>query len=137
MAARSFQITLTTAITRLSDVYIGMTPSSEPGSIGGFAGGPNENIGGTTGNPDARTDVPYRQIILQASGADAVIGGQDMGPNVKAPLTPLSPTNYGAKIQQASTIGQVLGAYDQGPMKLSDFYATGTGAVLHILATPY
>jgi hypothetical protein len=136
MAARSFQIALTAGVTRLSDVYNGLTPATlaKLGISGGFSGGPNENIGGTPGSPDARTDVPYRQILLIASGATAYIGGADMGP---AATTPVSSTNYGMSVLTTGLVAQVIGAYDQGPLKLSDLYASGAGATLHILATPY
>lgn len=126
MAARSFQIALTAGATRLSDVYIGETR--------GDIGGPNTNIGGSAGNPDPRSDVPYRQIILVATGGDVFVGGQDMAGTT---TTPVSSTTYGTKIAQASTIGQIIGAYETGPLKLSDLWASGASATLHILAFPF
>jgi hypothetical protein len=128
MAARSFQIALTAGATRLSDVYIGLTA--------GGPGGPADNIGGSAGNPDARSDVPYREIFLFSSGAVAFVGGSDMA---GTSTTPVSSTTWGMKIQQdAATAPPIdLGPYDTGPMKLSNFWASGAGATLHILAIPY
>lgn len=122
MAARSFQIALGAGATRLSDVYLGLKD------------GVGNNIGGSAGVPDARSDVPYRQLVFNASGAAAFIGGSDMA---GTSTTPVTSTTYGTKVDSASTIAQVIGAYDQGPLKLSDLWASGAGSTLHILATPY
>ncbi len=127
MAARSFQIALGAGATRLSDVYIGLTMGAE--------GGPATNIGGSAGNPNPRSDVPYRTIILYASGAAAYVGGSDMaGPSA----TPVSSTTFGVKVDSAAGVPPlVLGGFDQGPIKLSDYWASGAGSTIHILAIPY
>lgn len=127
MAARSFQITLTAGATRLSDVYIGLTA--------GGPGGPAENIGGSAGKPDVRSDVAYRQIIVSASGAAAFIGGSDMAGTSS---TPVSSTTYGLRLDSTATVpAQIFGPFETGPMKLSDYWASGGSAILHILAIPF
>lgn len=103
---RSYNLTLAATQQRLSDVY-----------------------GGAPGSVDPKVDIPYRQVILQASGAAAYIGAD---PAV------LSTTVYGNKVDSANTgPGTILGPFDQGPIKLSDLYALGAGAVLHITGIPY
>ena len=127
MAARSFQIVLGAGATRLSDVYLGLTA--------GGVSGPQTNIGGGVSTPDARSDVPYRQIILSASGAAAFIGGSDMA---GTGTTPVSSATYGLRLDSTATFpATLLGAYETGPIKLSDLWASGSGATLHILATPF
>lgn len=127
MAARSFQIALGAGATRLSDVYIGLTMGAE--------GGPATNIGGSASTPNARSDVPYRTIVFYASGAAAFVGGSDMAGTGS---TPVSSSTYGVKVDSAAGVPPlVLGAFDQGPMKLSDYWASGSGSTLHILAIPY
>ena len=106
MAIRSYQLVLAATPKRLSDVY-----------------------GGTSGVADAKTDIPYRQLILQAEGNDLYLGGDNT----------VSTTNYGAKAtvtgQQTPSGG--LGPFDSGPIKLSDLWAVGVGATLHILGVPF
>lgn len=127
MAARSFQIALGAGATRLSDVYIGLTMATNVS--------PNENVGGSAGSPNAKSDVPYRQIVFYATGAAAFIGGSDMAGTGS---TPVSSTTFGVKVDSAAGVPPlVLGAYETGPMKLSDFWASGTGSTLHILATQF
>jgi len=85
--------------------------------------------GGTPGSIDPKVDIPYRQVWLQASGAAAFIGSD---PAV------LSTTVYGNKVDSANTgSGLELGPFNQGPIKLSDLYALGSGSTLHILGIPY
>ena len=107
MAARSFQLTLAAAAQRLSDVY------------GGPAGA----------DPSAALNVPYRQIILSASAADAFIGGSDQGASTTA-------TVYGTMVD-AALAPVSIGPFETGPVKLSDLWAAGASAVLHITAIPY
>lgn len=130
MAARSFQLTLAATPTRLSDAYIGLTDASRGG-----------NIGGAPGLPDARSDVPYRQIVIQAAGAAAFVGGSDMAASALSPDAnhgPVSSTIYGVRLDSTATVpAQIFGAYETGPMKLSDLWAAGAGATLHILAFPF
>ncbi len=127
MAARSFQIALGAGATRLSDVYIGLTR--------GGPGGPAENIGGSAGNPDARSDVPYRAVVFYATGAAAFVGGSDMA---GTSLTPVSSTTFGVKVDSAAGVPPLtVGAFEAGPMKLSDYWASGAGSTLHILAVPF
>lgn len=127
MAARSFQVALSAVPIRLSDVYIGLTM---PGP-----GGPATNIGGSTSTPNPASDIAYRQIVLSASGAAAFIGGSDMA---GTGANPVSGTNYGLRLDStATTPAQILGAYETGPMKLSDLWVVGAGATLHVLATPF
>ena len=72
-------------------------------------------------------DVAYRQLILSTSGADAFIGG----PTV-------STTDYGRALDSADAENQVsIGPFESGAVKLSDLYAVGAGATLHIFGIPF
>lgn len=103
---RSYNLTLAATQQRLSDVY-----------------------GGAPGSIDPKVDIPYRQVILQASGAAGYIGYD--------PVV-LSTTVYGHKIDSANTgAGVTVGPFNEGPIKLSDLYALGAGSTLHILGVPY
>lgn len=107
MAARSFQIALAAAAQRLSDVY-----------------------GGAAGVVNAATDIPYREIRVQAAGADGFLGGSDQGASTTS-------TVYGEKVFSTATLPTRIGPYSTGPVKLSDLYAAGAGCTLHILAIPF
>jgi hypothetical protein len=102
MALKSFQLALTASALRLSDVY-----------------------GGTAGVADARTDIPYCQLLITTAAADAFLGESSV-----------TTTAYGAKIS-ATSAPLSLGPFNAGPLRLSDLYAVGTGATLHILGVPY
>ena len=83
----------------------------------------SDAYGGTAGVPDERTNIPYRQLVITATGAVAAIGG----PTVAAAT--------GFPIAVAGTL--VLGPFDTGPVKLSDLYGVGAGATLTILGVPF
>jgi hypothetical protein len=107
MAVRTFQLALSATAVRLSDVY-----------------------GDGAGVVNPRNDIPYRQLILQAEGADLYIGADNT----------VSTTNYGVKaaVTGASNVpGGGLGPFDTGPLRLSDLWAVGTGATVHILGVPF
>jgi hypothetical protein len=74
-------------------------------------------------------NIPYRQLTFQVEGADAYLGDS----------TAVSTTNYGVKFPAAGSADPLgrLGPYEAGPLKLSDFYAVGAGATLHILGVPF
>lgn len=78
---------------------------------------------------DPAKDIPYRQLILQSEGADLYIGTDNT----------VSTTNYGVKasVVGQSTPGGGLGPFSTGPLKLSDLWAVGAGATLHILGVPF
>jgi len=95
---RTFQLTSTAVPKRLSDVY-----------------------GGAPGVIDARTDIPYRQIIIQAGAAITL---SESAATAAA----------GMPIGVAGSI--VLGPFSTGPVKLSDLWATGA-ATVSILGIPY
>lgn len=104
MASRSFSLTLAGGVRqRLSDVY----------ADGVDGGTPTNNI-------------PYRQLIIQTTGADTFIGG----PGVTA-------LDYGNKI--GTTDSPQMGHYEHGPLRLSDLYAITLAAptTLHIFGIPY
>jgi hypothetical protein len=101
---RSYQLTLAAAAQRLSDVY-----------------------GGTPGAKDDRTDIPYRQILLSASGGDAFLGDD----------AATTSTEYGIDVSADVTVPVSIGPFETGPVKLSDLYAAGAGSTLHILAIPF
>jgi hypothetical protein len=106
MAIRVYQLALAATPKRLSDVY-----------------------GPPFGTPDPAKDIPYRQLIFQAEGADFFLGDSTV-----------STTNYGVKaaVAGASNIPSGgIGAGEGGPVKLSDFWAVGAGATIHILGLPF
>ena len=107
MAARDFQIVLAAAALRLSNVY------------GGIA----------NAEPDAGLNIPYRQLLLSAEGAVAFVGA----------ASDVTATNYGVRVEIGATaVDPVsIGPFETGPVKLSDLWAAGAGATLHILAIPY
>jgi hypothetical protein len=85
--------------------------------------------GGSSGILDPKTDIPYRYLVLQAEAAAAYLGSD--------PAT-LSTTTYGNKVDNTNTgQGCILGAFDAGPIRLSDLYALGAGSTLHILGIPF
>ena len=71
-------------------------------------------------------NIPYRQLVFTATGADAVIGSD---PGVTA--------GTGLKIAMAATVPLSLGPFETGPLKLSDLYALGAGSTLTILGVPF
>lgn len=109
MALRSYQLALTGAARRVSEVY-GTPPTPVLGNQGGLP----------------VVDIPYRQVLLQAETADVFIG---MDATVTA-------TIYGTKVDSTDLQPITLGPFDQGPIKLSDLWAFGT-ATLHILGIPF
>lgn len=82
--------------------------------------------GGAAGAPTAAVDIPYRQVILQAEAAAAYVG---MDPPT------LATNNYGVTIASGASV--VLGPFDTGPIKLSDFYVLGAGCTLHVTGIPF
>lgn len=109
MAARDFQITLTAAAKRLSDVY------------GIAADAPQPLF--------AKADIPYRQILLSAETAVGFVGADNL----------VTSTKYGIRVEIGATAVEPvsIGPYESGPVKLSDFWAAGNTCVLHILAIPF
>lgn len=73
-------------------------------------------------------DIPYRQIILQAETGSVLVG---MDSTVSA-------SNFGQSLAAAAA-GLVIGCFDEGPMKLSDFWVIqGSGAgKIHVLGIPF
>ena len=102
MALRSFTLALSGTAKRVSDVY-----------------------GGTAGVRDAATDIPYRQVLVQATGADGYLGDSNA-------VT----TALGMKIT-AGAAPVTIGPFDSGPIKLGDLWGIGAGATLQILGVPF
>jgi hypothetical protein len=98
MPAASFQLTSTAVPKRLSDVYL-----DGPGVV------------------NAAHDIPFRQLIIQASAA-VTIG--DSAANAAT----------GLPIGVAGSI--VLGPFSTGPLKLSEFWVVGA-ATVSILGIPF
>jgi len=78
--------------------------------------------------PCSELDIPYVELFMQAEAADFYLG---TNANV-------STTTYGAKVL---VTGQQLGSGTLGPFlfgrfRLSDFWAVGTGATVHIIGVP-
>jgi len=80
----------------------------------------SDAYGGPTGVVNAATDVPYRQLFLQAhpaNGTALYIGDNDLtAPDNSAFVLQPGAGNYPAV---------TLGPFDTGPMKLSDFWVVG------------
>lgn len=102
MALRSFSLTLSASAKRLSDVY-----------------------GGTVGVRDAATDIPFRQLLVQATGADGYLGDS----NAVNTTTGMKLTAGAAPVS--------IGPFDSGPIKLADLWGIGAGATLQILGVPF
>jgi hypothetical protein len=98
----TLQLALAATVKRVSDVY-----------------------GGTAGTPDETKNIPYRQLILQASGAAATLGSTSAVTTTTGLVVPLA----GPPV--------VLGPFPTGPVKLSDLYAIGAGSTLTILGVPF
>jgi hypothetical protein len=112
VAFKAYQLTLTGVAQRLSNAY------AVPGS--------------DTSVAFVTADIPLRQVFLQALTAVAAIiyvGDSAL----------VSATVHGFRIDPTDTQQPiVLGPFDCGPIKLSDFYVLGTANdVLVIGAIPY
>jgi len=105
MAAKHFNITLGAAAVRLSDAY------------GGAAGA----------NPDPALDIPYRQLLFSAGGADAFIGDDAQ----------VTGTDYGMAVDSTALGPASIGPFETGPIKLSQLWAAGAGSTLHVLGIPF
>lgn len=70
-------------------------------------------------------DLSFRQIFLQAEGADAFVG-QDA-------LT--TSTTWGLKVDSSDLQPVVIDGAPAG-IKLSDFWVAGAGATIHVLGIP-
>lgn len=98
-------------------------------TVGAAAVRLSDVYGDGAGVINAAHDIPYRQIILQAQTADVQIGSD---PAV------LTTSVYGVNCPSGAPAAPVvLGPYESGPLRLSDFYAISTSATLHILGIPY
>lgn len=102
MAAKHFNVTLAAAAVRLSSVYA------------------NPAVGG----PD---DIPYRQILISAGGADAFIGDDAQ----------VTSTDFGILVDSTALGPASIGPFETGPVKLSDLWAAGAGSTLHLLCIPF
>jgi hypothetical protein len=107
MAAFSYQLTLSGSAQHLSDAF-----------------------GDGTGVVNPIHDIPFRALVLQAqkAGADVFVGTDKT----------VSSTVFGVRLDPtASAPPLVLGGFDQGPLRLSDFWVVGTNTqVLTILGIP-
>jgi hypothetical protein len=75
---------------------------------------------------DEKLNIPFRQLIISSSGADAYLGDAST-------VT----TATGLKVATALPTPLSIGPFSTGPVKLSDFYAIGAGATLTILGVPF
>jgi hypothetical protein len=103
MGLRSYSVVLSGTPKRLSDAY-GV---------------------GAAGVSDAASDIPYRQILLQATGAGAFIGATS-GVTTATGL----PLIVGAEPTS-------FGPFGTGPVKLGDLWAVGAGATVQVLGVPF
>lgn len=109
MAARDFQLTLAATAKRLSDVY------------GGAAGA----------DPTAANDIPYRQLLFTATGGDVFIGSdQDSGAATTS-------TTFGIQVDSTALSPTSIGPFETGPIKLSQLWAAGASATVHMLGIPF
>lgn len=75
---------------------------------------------------DESKNIPFRQLILQTTGADGFIGS-DSGVT----------TANGIKVAIAAPMPLSIGPFSTGPVKLSDFYAIGAGSTLNVIGVPF
>lgn len=101
MSARAYSLTLAAAAKRVSDVY-----------------------GDGASVVNAASDIPYREIKLQAGGSTLYVGSDS---------TVAAATGFVVLTDQTIT----LGPYQTGPVKFSNLWVAGAGATLHVLAVPY
>lgn len=106
MAAKSYQLALAAAAQRLSNVYGGK-------SLGNLI--------------DPKEDIPYRQVLLQATGADAFVGMDDL----------TTSTTYGIAVDSTDLQPVTLGPFDTGPIHLSDLWVAGAGATIQVFGIPF
>lgn len=106
MSLRTYQLTLAAGQQRLSDVY---------GVSAKFP----------AGTPNPATDIPYRQVILQAETAVAYLGSDTL----------VAAGAYGYQLPIAGSV--TLGPFDTGPIHLSDIFAAGANAILHVTGIPF
>lgn len=113
MAFKSFQLTLNGNAQRLSDVLLA-------------AGVPSGTL------PPAALDLPYRTLTFQALKANTndIFIGDTNG---------VSSTVHGFRVDSTdSALPIILGGYDSGPLKLSDYWVKGTNAeVLIVGGVPF
>ena len=100
---KTFQLTLSGAAKRVSDVYTGTPAGTDPAPA---------------------LDIPYRGLWFYAETGAISIGETNA----------VSGSVYGNLIAAAGTLA-LQPAQPGAPMKLSDFWAFGTGT-LHILGVP-
>jgi hypothetical protein len=67
-------------------------------------------------------DVPLRQVLLTADGADAFVGA----------TSAVTSTAYGTKVDSAENVPVSIGPFNSGGIKLSDIWVAGAGATLHV-----
>jgi hypothetical protein len=111
MAFVTYQLTLNGAAQRLSNVYGGAANAAIPSPV---------------------TDIPYRTVTFQglkANTNDIFVGN----------TSSVSSTVHGFRIDPTDTQAPiVLGSYDSGPLKLSDFWVLGTSTeVLVVSGVPF
>lgn len=112
MAFKQYTLTFSGVAQRLSDVYPGATP----------------------GVKNDVTDIPYRQILLQADPANAAVVyiGDDNTVSATDHAIALDPTQATAQDRVS------IGPFETGPIKLSDFWVLGTNAQrLMVGAVPF
>jgi hypothetical protein len=101
MAANSYSLPLAATAKRVSDAF-----------------GDGANV------VQAAHNLPFRQLLLQATGASAAVGGDNS-------------VTLATGTQLAVGVVVTIGPFDTGPVKLSDFYAIGAGATLSVLGVPF
>jgi len=97
-----FNLALAATSKRLSDVY-----------------------GSGTGVVNDALNIPFRQLLFTASGADAYVGDSAVS------------SSNGLKVAAAGVQPVSLGPFVSGPVKLSDLYAIGSGSTLQVLGVPF
>lgn len=103
------QLALSATAQRLSNIY----------------GGKSAANGGNVVDPAA--DIPFKEIRLQATGADAYAGD----------TSAVSAASYGAVIPTTLTQGILYSGQGAGPIKLSDIWVVGAGSTLHVTGIPF
>lgn len=104
----SGQLTLTAAAQRLSNCY------------GGASNTPPNTV-------NQVQDIPFREVKLQATGAAVRVGSEANKPDAS--------TTYGLSIAADAT--ESWGGFSEGPIKLSDIWVQGAGAVVRVTGIPF
>ena len=82
-------------------------------------------FGGPANSVDQAKNIPFRQLLISATGAAATLGS--------AGVT----TTTGVTISHTAAQPLSIGPFDTGAVKLADLYAVGAGSTITVLGVPF